>query len=99
MKTLFSVVNETSKEVPKGRNETDVMLHLMEEVGELSLELAIHRGSSYKKAGEDGVIGEAIDTIINALDIIYVHNPDITEEELVAYAAKKCQKWRDKTAG
>ncbi|HET8688418.1 MAG TPA: hypothetical protein VFM18_17545 [Methanosarcina sp.] len=97
--SLFEVINKTSKEVPPGRTEADVMLHLVEEVGELALELAIHRGSSYKKAGEDGVIGEAIDSLINALDIIYVHKPDITEEELIAYAVKKCQKWRIKTGG
>jgi hypothetical protein len=99
MQTLFNVVNDTSKDVRAVRSETAVMMHVMEEVGELALELAIHNGTSYKKAGDDGVVGEAIDSIICLLDLIYVHNPNITEEELVAIATKKCQKWRDKTAG
>ena len=97
----MSVVNsvlEVSKMVSQTRNETSVMLHVMEEVGELALELAIYNGTSYKPAGSDGVIGEAVDSIICLIDLIYCHNTEITEEELQVIFTKKTQKWIDKTS-
>jgi hypothetical protein len=97
--SIFSVINATSKTVGQFRDETSVMMHVMEEVGELALELAIHNGTSYKTAGPDGVIGEAMDSIICLMDLIYCHKPDITETELEEIAIKKCLKWRTKAEG
>lgn len=105
MTTLFSVINETSfaadaeSNFNHNRDESAVMMHLMEEVGEVALEISIHNGTSYKKPSEDGVVGEAIDVIINALDLIHVHNPDLTEQDLIAIATRKCNKWLSKVAG
>lgn len=97
--SVIQSVLEVSKLVKQPRNETSVILHVMEEVGELALELAIHNGTSYKLAGSDGVIGEAVDSIICLIDLIYCHNPNITEEELQVIFTKKTQKWIDKTKG
>ena len=100
--SLFSVVKETSNKADNtkcfnhDRNVPAVLFHLVEEVGEVALEISIENGTSYKKASEDGVVGEAIDVIINALDLIHVHSPELTEEDLIAIATKKCDKWLSK---
>jgi NTP pyrophosphatase (non-canonical NTP hydrolase) len=94
--SLFDVICSTSKEIKNNRSPTDVMLVIMGEVGEVSEEVAIKYGNSYKTEGEDGVIGESIDTIIGLIDLILLDNPNITEEELSVIAAKKLQKWKSK---
>ena len=78
------------------RTTYSIFASAMSEAGELGQELTIHHGDSYKTASEDGVIGEAIDTIITLLDLIHVHNPEFTEEELNEYASKKATKWLKK---
>jgi hypothetical protein len=52
---------------------------------------------SYKTEGPDGVIGEAVDVLICALDIIKVHKPEITEEEIIKLVQDKCAKWKRKS--
>jgi hypothetical protein len=70
---------------------------LIHEVGELSEEINVANGLSYKQAGPDGVIGEAIDSIISLVDLIYVYakenNIELTEENLIRIAEEKLAKW------
>ena len=66
------------------------------EMGEVSEEIQIAMGDSYKTPGADGVNGEAVDLITAGLDLLYVNNRDITEEQLMALAAPKLKKWIDK---
>ena len=98
--TLLSRILQTSKRIPFKRNEYVVLAHTMEEVGELAEEITISCGTSYKKSGPDGVIGESIDAIICLVDMIYVHAQkngiEITEEELIEIANKKLNKWEEK---
>jgi len=97
--TLVRVVKDTSEAADDAgcfnhdRDTSAVLMHLVEEVGEVALEISIENGTSYKKASEDGVVGEAIDVIINALDLIHVHSPELTEKDLIAIAHRKCDKW------
>jgi hypothetical protein len=70
----------------------------MAELGELAEEVAINEKHSYKKQGSDGIVGEAIDTILCLLDLIHVHTPSITEEELIHVAQLKLDKWVTKAA-
>lgn len=96
IETLFQVVKATSLSVTNERTLQHVVIKTMEEVGELSQEILIHDGvTTNKPPGKDGVVGEAIDAIITLLDIIHVHSPGITEEDLVKIAKQKCQKWLD----
>ena len=96
MTSLVTTVFATSEDIKNGRVPMTVLPFVMEEVGELALEVAIDFGISAKPEGDDGVIGEAIDSIICLLDLIKLHKPDITEYELVEVANRKCSKWRAK---
>lgn len=77
----------------KPRTPYEVLAYLMEEVGELSSEIMIREGYSRKDIGKDGIIGEAIDVIVCALDIIYLDQPDVTENEIMIRLNLKLAKW------
>lgn len=92
--TLVKTILEASSEIKNDRTKSDVLVHLMTEVGELAQEIQISEGKSYKTEGVDGVIGEAIDVIICALDIIKQHNPNIKEDyDLSRILVSKLNKW------
>lgn len=104
MDTLYQVVRSASDYAStrelrvRKRNLYSVLASLMSEVGELGEEIAIENGHSYKSKGADGVVGEAIDVIITALDMITVANPNLTEQEITEMARRKCDKWISKIA-
>lgn len=78
----------------KTRNITRTVLKLQEEVGELSTEVNIKLGNLPKKApGEDGIIGEACDVIIAALDVIYMVDNNIKTEDILKVMESKLNKW------
>jgi len=91
--SLFALVRNYSKIIIDNRTRDDVLKHTMEELGELSTECIIADGKSYKTAGPDGIVGEAIDGILCNLDMIYVENPDLTEDEFNSMVEAKCEKW------
>ena len=94
--SLINEVLETSRIAPK-RYVEHVMLKMVEEVGELAQEVNINSGFIQdKEKGEDGIIGEAIDVIQCALDVIWLYSPDVTEEELTKLMVKKLNKWKSK---
>lgn len=95
---LVSAIFQFSDKIKDNRTEKDIMLSLQEEIGELALELKITNGLSYKEPSSDGVIGEAIDAINCLVDLIRIHNPNITSEEITNYATTKCTKWLEKSA-
>lgn len=90
---MIKKVFEVSKIVPK-RSKHEVLGKLMEEVGELAKEVNIDQGFVKAEPGKDGILGEAVDTIIVALDLIYVNNPNISEEDIEKVIAAKCKKWK-----
>ena len=93
--TLVKDTWAASREIRNGRTLDQVLAHLMTEVGELAQEIIIEEGRSYKPPGKDGVIGEALDVINCALDIIYIMDSMITEDEIREINAKKLTKWRE----
>lgn len=86
------------------RTHYSVMSKVVEEVGELAMEVAIANGDSYKTPGSDGVVGEAIDVIASCVDLIYIHikkeNPDMSIIEINKLMDKimveKLHKWKIK---
>lgn len=92
IKTIF----DTSRRIKNGRNRQSVLAYLMEEVGELATEVNIKEGHSNKGEGKDGIVGEAVDVILCAVDMIFVNNPEVTEEEVQAIIESKLSKWRNK---
>ena len=94
-KTLVSLVRGTSESIQNGRSIHFILGSTMSELGELAEEVNIeYSDSSYKNPGKDGVVGEAIDTIICLLDLIYAVNPELTEEEICNIASTKLEKWK-----
>ncbi len=97
--SVFDLVTNYSKIIIDSRTRSDVLEHAMEELGELATECKIAKGRSYKTAGPDGVVGESVDLILCALDMIYIDNPDLTEDEFNSIVKAKCEKWYQKVMG
>lgn len=94
---IFKIVQNYSSLIEDGRTHHDVLAYMMTELGELSEEIIIANGKSYKDPGVDGIIGEAVDVILCALDMINISNPQMTEDEILEIVIRKCKKWRIKT--
>ena len=95
--TLWDSVVEISDQIHNDRKIQDVFMKTMEEIGELSQEIMIHNGTSYKKPGSDGVSGEAIDVLNCIIDLIHVYDPSLTEKDIATIARVKQQKWLSAT--
>lgn len=100
MDTLYQIVQSASDYANnferKKRTLYSVLSSVTSEVGELAEEVAIKNGDSYKKEGADGVVGEAVDVIIAALDLIWIADPTLTERCIGKIAEAKCAKWISK---
>lgn len=83
--------------LPKSRDINSVFASTTSELGELGVEVMIANGQSYKHPGQDGIIGEAVDTILCLLDMIHLVDPTFTEGQLDEIARMKCRKWVYKT--
>ena len=95
--TLVSEIINTSIQVQNTRGIQDILIHAMTELGELAQEVQIAEGNSYKQAGPDGVVGEALDVIACMVDMIYVHYGILTNEEyLISIMKLKLEKWKQK---
>lgn len=95
MSKLISYIFAYSDTIKNGRTPQDILVHTMTELGELATEVQIAAGNSYKEAGPDGVVGESIDLIICAMDMIRQVDPTITPEQLSEMALLKLMKWRE----
>ena len=77
-----------------------VMSKCMEELGELSVEVQIENGLSYKDPGKDGIAGESVDLAITAMDMFALSCGDMEPEEIekrfLAVMEKKIKKWKEK---
>lgn len=93
---MIRTILNTCKKIKNSRHPYSVLCSVTEEVGELAKEIIISQGDSYKTADVDGPIGESIDIILAATDMIYLHQPDITDEELLELTKKKLHKWKTK---
>ncbi|EHU8781243.1 hypothetical protein N0S44_000481 [Escherichia coli] len=80
------------------RTDDYVLRKINEELGEMTLEMNIRDGLSYKEAGKDGVKGEAVDLCICALDMFALQcdnmSPEEMEREFLTYMNVKLAKWR-----
>jgi hypothetical protein len=95
MKTIVTEAFTTSEQVNDGRTLQDVLTHMITEVGELAQEIQLDAGKSNRLPSADGIVGEAIDVVACALDVIHLQSPSLTEEDLVAIIQLKLQKWKD----
>ena len=87
----MSAVNEillVSQSIQSERTIHSIFEHLCGEVIELSHEI---RGTG---DGKDGIVGEAVDVMLCAVDIMYKDSPEITEDEIIQIVHNKLQKWQ-----
>jgi hypothetical protein len=94
-KTLVQAIFAISEEIRDGRTLSDVLNHTTSELGELAQEVIVANGRSYKAGGPDGIVGESVDVIICALDMIHLAAPSLTEEQILMIARRKLAKWKD----
>lgn len=88
---LLDMIREFSFRIDNGRTLSSILDHGRGEMDELGEEIVYHELGD--KAGSDGVVGEAIDVLLCVTDIIYQFNPAITNEEILAIALRKLEKW------
>jgi NTP pyrophosphatase (non-canonical NTP hydrolase) len=77
----------------------DIFDSAVEEIGELSTEVRVKYGKSYKKGDRDGILGESCDVILCLIDLIYKDNPDIKPEDICEVLRFKMSKWLTKESG
>jgi hypothetical protein len=80
----------------ESKNIFERLAKLCEESGELAQEILIANkasGFSHKKAGADGIGGEAVDVLLVALSIFFKNGHSIAD--LYAMIDKKCKAWED----
>ena len=92
----INTVLNVSKRINNGRTVNDVMNSIMEEVGELAREVRCEYGPSYKKAGRDGILGESVDVLASVIDLMYIHDPDISHRDIINVLNRKMSKWEEK---
>ncbi len=91
---MLELVLSYCRRIKNGRTFNSVWFWTGQENAELTIEVG--KLQSGGEPGEDGVLGEAVDTILCLVDLIYQHNPNITEEEILAVVQKKLDKWERK---
>lgn len=96
---LITQILATCGEIRDDRTKSDILRAIGEEFGELCTELAIEKGFKKRDASVDGVIGESLDLIISAVDMIHRSMPEFTpqaiEHALERCATTKLSKWKD----
>lgn len=100
LKSMFNMsVGLGPKDSDSYRTENYVLRKTNEELGEMTLEMNIADGLSYKEAGKDGVKGEAVDLAICAMDMFALQcprmSPEEIEREFLTYMLVKLNKWRN----
>ncbi len=87
----IDIVRHFAHKIQNGRTIADASRHAGLELIELDEEIA--KKAAGEVAGPDGIIGEAIDLIACALDIIFVEAPETTNEQINEILLRKCEKW------
>lgn len=91
---FFKTVFNYCTRIQNGRTIGDVLEAFFNEANELEDEIAFARLGV--APGEDGIIGEAVDTILCAMDVIHQANPELTEQEFMTVVLRKLDKWEEK---
>lgn len=88
---MFAIVKKASNEIKNNRTTQSIYQHMYGEMCELSEEIT--KIENNQPEGADGIVGESIDIIACAIDMILKHKPEITEDELNKIMEAKCNKW------
>lgn len=89
--TIVDIVKNAGTKANNHRTIQSIFQHMYGELTELSEEIT--KIENNQPEGADGIVGESIDIIACALDMIFVQCPDITEDQINEIMKKKCDKW------
>lgn len=92
----LQTILECCREVKNNRNIGSILRSITSEVGELAEEVDIALGTSYKEPDVDGIMGESVDIILGALDMIATHHPAVTSQQVFEIIFTKLDKWNNK---
>lgn len=91
------LVSQASDRIFPRRSYDTILKSLMEEMGELSTEIAIAQGTKKRQASVDGVKGEAVDVFVVAVDMLCAAWGDkLHTTEFTDAVAAKLAKWEGK---
>lgn len=88
---MIKTILEYCDRIKNGRTSRGILDALLEEQDELDVEVS--KAYVEHEPGEDGVLGEAIDVFLCAVDHAHFTNPSITAEEIEAIIKRKLDKW------
>jgi NTP pyrophosphatase (non-canonical NTP hydrolase) len=90
----IAMVVESADRIFPRRSYDTILKSLMEEMGELSTEIAIQQGTKKRAASPDGVKGEAVDVFVVAVDMLRAAwGEDLFTQEFTDKVASKLAKW------
>ena len=90
MDGIQTIVDQCHK-IKNTRNMQSVARHLQGETNELRSEVDLMLYC--QEQGEDGVIGEAVDVLICAVDLALIWDKDLTAEKINQIIKNKLDKW------
>lgn len=94
---IMETVVATADSIFPRRSFDTILKSLMEEVGELSTEIAIEQGTKKRAASVDGVKGEAIDVFVVAVDMLRAAwGKELCTPEFNEAVIRKLNKWEGK---
>lgn len=90
---IYLVAQSADRIFPRRSYDT-ILKSLMEEMGELSTEIAIEQGTKKRAPSSDGVKGEAVDVFVVAVDMLRAAwGDDLFSHEFTDKVASKLAKW------
>lgn len=90
------IVTSADRIFPRRSYDT-ILKSLMEELGELSTEIAIEQGTKKRAPSADGVKGEAVDVFVVAVDMLrQAWGDKLFTPEFNEAVARKLTKWESK---
>lgn len=82
--TFIDTILHACRQVENGRSHRDVAIHALTELGELAQEVQIVTcRAPGKKAGPDGISGEAVDLILCVVDFLYCIDPMVDDSAIM----------------
>lgn len=91
MTDTIKLITDKCDRINNSRTMNSVACHLEEEMYELQEEIA--KMVCCQEQGTDGVIGEAVDVLICAIDLSKIWDKDLTREKIRQIVINKLDKW------
>lgn len=75
-------------------DQRDILASATEELGEVAVEIKIAHGLKKGPGGKDGIVGEAIDLMLCAADVIHSELGSLDNDQVKQIIMNKLAKWQ-----